>query len=83
MIKFGLLQPGLFTSYIPKVGEFFNSLIYSLLVRFRGPSEIGCPGARHRLKGIHFEKNIDIFNAIYRKCASMSSDVSVRNMDDF
>ena len=49
MIKVGLLQPGLFTSYIPKVGEFFNSSIYSLLVRFRGPTEIGGTGARHRL----------------------------------
>ena len=35
--------------YIPKVGEVFNSSIYSLLVRFRGPPELGGPGARHRL----------------------------------
>ena len=34
MIKVGLLEPGLFTSYIPKVGEFFNNSIYSLLVKF-------------------------------------------------
>ena len=36
MTKVEILHRSLFTSYIPKVGEFFNSSIYSLLVNW-GP----------------------------------------------
>ena len=34
-------------------------------------------------RGIHFEKKSIFFDAIYLKYASMSSDVSVRNIDVF
>ena len=44
--KFNWLSIGLFTSYIPKVGEFLNSSIYSFLVRFQGPLRLGAPVQR-------------------------------------
>ena len=62
MIKVGLLQPGLFTSYIRKEGEFLKIYIYILLVRFGGHPEIEGPGAWLNVYNVHIFKWTDFLN---------------------